>query len=46
MKALSPLSYVPGLLQMIEVAPACIYHNTLFSLLESNQRYKGYAFFD
>lgn len=46
MKALSHLSYVPELLQMIEVAPACVYHNTLSPLLESKQRYKGYAFFD
>lgn len=46
MKALRPLPYIPGLLKMIEVVPACVYHNALFPLSESSQRYKGYAFLD
>lgn len=45
-ESFKPLPYVPGLLKMIEVIPACIYHNALFPLSETSQRYKGYAFLD
>lgn len=46
MKVLSPLPYVPGLLKMIEEIPASIYHNALFPLSDTSQRYKGYPFLD
>ena len=46
MKALNPLPYVSGLYKMTEVISVCIYHNALFPLSETSQRYKGYAFLD